>query len=57
MDIEISDSINKLMLEQRPPLNVVTLGIDYDQSLKASLEFEYDGVKVPFQKQAKKHLM
>ena len=24
------------------------LGVDYDQSLKASLEFEYDGVKVPY---------
>ncbi len=54
MDIEISDEINKLMLEQKPPLNVVTMGIDYDQSLKASLEFEYDGVKVPFSKTSEK---
>ena len=30
------------------------LGIDYDQSLKASLEFEYDGVKVPFSKTSDK---
>ena len=50
MKVEISDTINKLMLEQRPPLNIVTLGIDYDQSLKVSLEFEYDGVRVPFSK-------
>jgi non-specific serine/threonine protein kinase len=38
------------MLEQRPPVNVVTMGIDYDQSLKASLDFEYDGVRVPYSK-------
>lgn len=50
MDVEISENITKLMLEERPPLNIVTLGIDYDQSLKATLEFEYDGVKVPFSK-------
>lgn len=54
MDIEISDTINKLLLEQRPPLNIVTMGIDYDQSLKASLEFEYDGVKVPYSKTSEK---
>ncbi len=50
MDVEIADNISKLMLEERPPLNVVTMGIDYDQSLKASLEFEYDGVIVPYSK-------
>lgn len=49
-DVEISETISKLMLEKRPPLNVVTMGIDYDQSLKASLEFEYDGVRVPYSK-------
>lgn len=54
MDVEISESISKLMLEKRPPLNIVTLGIDYDQSLKASLEFEYDGVKVPYSKTSEK---
>lgn len=54
MEVNIDESISKLMLEERPPLNIVTLGIDYDQSLKAELEFEYDGVKVPFTKQADK---
>ncbi len=54
MDVEISETISKLMLEERPPLNIVTMGIDYDQSLKATLEFEYDGVKVPFSKTAEK---
>ncbi len=52
MDVRIADNISKLMLEERPPLNIVTLGIDYDQSLKATLEFEYDGVRVPFSKNA-----
>lgn len=51
MDVVIADNISKLMLEERPPLNVVTMGIDYDQSLKASLEFDYDGVIVPYSKQ------
>ncbi len=50
MDVVVDENISKLMLEQRPPVNVVTMGIDYDQSLKASLDFEYDGVKVPYSK-------
>jgi hypothetical protein len=54
MDVEIAESINKLLLAQKPPLNIVTMGIDYDQSLKASLEFEYDGVVVPFSKTSEK---
>ena len=52
IDVEVSETISKLFLEQRPPKNIVSLGIDYDQSLKASLEFEYDGVRVPFSKTA-----
>ena len=50
MDVVVDEKISKLMLEQRPPVNVVTMGIDYDQSLKASLDFEYDGVRVPYSK-------
>lgn len=50
IDVEIADNISQLMLTERPPLNIVTLGIDYDQSLKASLEFDYDGVVVPYSK-------
>lgn len=56
MDVEIADNISQLMLTERPPLNIVTMGIDYDQSLKASLEFEYDGVVVPYSKQPQKNL-
>ncbi|MBR1424656.1 DEAD/DEAH box helicase [bacterium] len=52
MDVNVDEKISKLMLEQRPPINVVTMGIDYDQSLKASLDFEYDGVRVPYSKSA-----
>ena len=40
MDVVVDEKISKLMLEQRPPVNVVTMGIDYDQSLKASLPIE-----------------
>src|SRR5574344_1050160 len=54
MDVEVSDAINDLLVNQKPPKNIVTLCIDYDQSLKASLEFEYDGVKVPYSKTAQK---
>lgn len=54
MPVDISENIEKLFLEKRLPKNIVTLGIDYDQSLKASLEFEYDGVKVPYSKTADK---
>ncbi len=50
MNVSIAENISKLLLEHKPPLNVVTLGIDYDQSLKASLEFDYSGVRVPYSK-------
>ena len=52
MDVVVDEEISKLMLEERPPINVVTMGIDYDQSLKAELNFEYDGVRVPYSKTA-----
>ena len=51
MNVKIADNISKLLMEHQPPVNIVTLGIDYDQSLKASLEFEYSGVRVPYSKQ------
>lgn len=54
IEVNIDENISKLMLEERPPLNIVTMGIDYDQSLKATLEFEYDGVRVPFSKTSEK---
>ena len=50
MPVTIAENISKLLMTNKPPLNVVTLGIDYDQSLKASLDFEYAGVRVPYSK-------
>jgi len=54
MTVEIADDVRKLTLEQRPPVNIVTMGLDYDGSLKASLEFEYDGTRVPYSKNTEK---
>ncbi len=53
MTVNMSEEMEKLTFEKRPPKCIVELGVDYDQSLKASLEFEYDGVRVPYQKQYK----
>lgn len=53
MTVELSDEMEKLSFEKRDPKCIVELGIDYDQSLKASLEFEYDGVRVPYAKNPK----
>lgn len=50
MDCEVSEVIDKLTLEQKPPTNIVTLGLDYDGSLRASLEFDYDGTRVAYSK-------
>ena len=50
MPVTIAENISGLLMDHKPPLNIVTLGIDYDQSLKASLEFDYSGVKVPYSK-------
>ncbi len=54
MHVEVAESIEKLFLEQKPPINVVSLGLDYDGSLKASLEFDYDGTRVPYTKHIEK---
>ena len=54
MKVTVSETIEKLFLEQKPPINVVTLGLDYDGSLKAELEFEYDGTRVPYSKHTEK---
>ncbi len=43
MTVELSKEMERLAFEKRPPKCIVELGVDYDQSLKASLEFEYDG--------------
>ncbi len=51
---EVSEIIDKLTLEQRPPINVVTMGLDYDGALKAELEFDYDGTRVAYSKSSSK---
>ena len=50
MEVEVCETVQNLMLHQKHPISMVTLGIDYDQSLKASLDFDYDGVIVPYSK-------
>ncbi len=54
MKVTVSETIEKLFLEQKPPINIVTMGLDYDGSLKAELEFEYDGTRVPYSKHTEK---
>ncbi|MBQ2611736.1 hypothetical protein IJF81_05015, partial [bacterium] len=54
MNVIVDENISNLMLNARLPKKIVTLGIDYDQSLKASLEFDYDGVRVPYSKSGDK---
>lgn len=52
-EVETAEVIDKLTLEKSYPKKIVTLGLDYDGSLKASLEFDYDGTRVPYSKQDK----
>lgn len=54
MECEVAPAIDRLTLEQKPPTNIVTMGLDYDGALKASLEFDYDGTRVPYSKAAGK---
>ncbi len=54
MKVDIAENIEKLCLEQKPPKNIVTMGLDYDGSLKAELEFDYDGTRVPYSKHTEK---
>ena len=54
MKVDVAENIEKLCLEQKPPTNIVTMGLDYDGSLKASLEFDYDGTRVPYSKHTDK---
>lgn len=48
MRVEMSDILKKLTLERRPPRNILLLDLDNDKGIKAELEFEYDGIRVPF---------
>ncbi len=54
MTVDISETLEELTLERRPPSNIVTMALDEDFSIKASLDFEYDGITVPYGKLAEK---
>ena len=54
LEIDEAEIIDRLYLEKKPPAPVVTLElVDPDiQKVRASLEFDYDGERVPFSKTA-----
>jgi superfamily II DNA or RNA helicase len=54
MTVEISETLEKLILEQKPPFNVLILSLEEEKSVKATLEFEYDGIRVAYGKLAEK---
>lgn len=54
MPVEISETLERLTLEQRPPRSILNLSLQGDYSLKASLDFEYEGKRVPYSKTTQK---
>lgn len=54
MTVEISEVLEKLTLEQRPPVNVLTIEMGENNTIQTSLDFEYDGTIVPYGKLADK---
>lgn len=54
MTVEISEALEKLILEQNPPTNVISVEFEENNTVKASLDFEYDGMRVPYGKLAEK---
>ncbi len=53
-NVEVYEKLEQLILEQRPPVSVLTLEKTETGSLRASLDFEYDGISVPYGKLAEK---
>ncbi len=53
-NVEVFEKLEQLMLEQRPPVSVLTLEKTERGAIKASLDFEYDGLRVPYGKLAEK---
>lgn len=53
-NVEVYEKLEQLMLEQKLPQNVLTLEKTETGSLRASLDFEYDGIIVPYGKLAEK---
>ncbi len=54
VDMDLADIVHQVDLKKKPPQKIVTLELMDEATLKirASLEFSYDGVKVPFSKKA-----
>lgn len=53
-NVDVFERLEQLTLEQRPPVNVITLEKTERGAIKATLEFEYDGIRVPYGKLAEK---
>jgi non-specific serine/threonine protein kinase len=54
MPVEISETLERLTLEQRPPKSIVKLTLNEQLDLKSTLDFEYDGNRVSYSKTAQK---
>lgn len=54
MTTEVYDTLDNLDLLHKPPINLLTLEKAEEGKIKASLEFEYDGIVVPYGKLAEK---
>jgi SNF2 family DNA or RNA helicase len=52
VDMDLADVLHQLDLKRKPPIKVLSCELMDEATLKirASLEFDYDGVKVPFSK-------
>ena len=54
MTVEVYDTLDNLDLLHKPPINVLTVEKADENSIKASLEFQYDETVVPYGKLAEK---
>ena len=54
MTVEVYDTLDNLDLLHKPPINILTVEKINDKDIKASLEFQYDGIIVPYGKLAEK---
>jgi len=54
MPVEISETLERLTLEQRPPRSILKLSLNEELGLKGTLDFEYDGNRVSYSKTTQK---
>lgn len=54
MPVEISETLERLTLEQRPPRSILKLTLSEELELKGTLDFEYDGNRVSYSKTTQK---